>query len=196
MLRAEIKKINLNQDDYIKKNNNISFKKKIAYFNDLLGYCIVTGAVQRWDGKQEIMLEALKLEQVIGQLDKTKKFEVVYNKKDKCIAVLTHYQNKTNEYYLKPFELITKAELYALAKDIKKKCISEDEEVGGIAKLTKKDLFEFVVDKMVTRAEIYALAKEIKEKCADRNEEVGGIVNLKKEELFRFVVKNLDCLQN
>jgi len=148
---AEIKKINLNQDDYIidgEEFDDIAYEEDIVYFDDLLGYCIVTGAVQRWDGKQEIMPEALKLEQVLGRLNDTLSLEIVYDKEDKCVAVLNHHHDGTNRYCLKPFELVTKKELSALAKDIKEKCISEDEEVGGIADLNKDELFEFVVENL------------------------------------------------
>jgi hypothetical protein len=141
-----LEKININSNDWEEEYE--SFEEHIEYLSDLLGTCIVTGNIKRWDGVFPVLPKAITLKDLIDNLKDVESIEVKYDKEDNCITVLNHHHDGTDRYCLWTFDLVNAELLVALSKDINNALERIGENTINIGKANKKQLWDFVVENL------------------------------------------------
>ena len=82
---------------------------------------IIDGGVNLWNGFHNIEPRIMTFKEVLNSLRDTERLVLKFDDKARIIEIENHHHDGTNYYEFQPFDLMTRPQLYNLARDLKEK---------------------------------------------------------------------------
>ena len=146
-----------NGNEYIEFGEPSEDDVEIVYVDDLAiqdyeyllnkyGYLegIIDGGVNLWFGYRSIEPRVMTFKEALNSLRDTDRLVLRFDGKARIIEIENHHHDGTNYYEFQPFDLMTRPQLYNLARDLKEKYeINEP-----IPKYSVDELIEFIKENL------------------------------------------------